>query len=412
MSAQGDPDVIQAYTGSIHADSTLKYPTLTGWEGATAGDRDSGKVDCWQNETWLQFDFTDDGDSSMVDTINTDTILWTVYLASKPADSIFVFGLTYSNLTFFAQDTAGVGSGLWPDKQIEYNSYAVYHSTKRNNCEYELTGRYVQYANGKAFHIERPLFIEGDDDTTYMNISIDTGDVVCSLFVSETIRDNGAYPAKIETRIEVTYRPSSKGYSGVQGNKQAEYMDHLSDTYAGSLYVYQVHGWLSDDGGGEKALLGIVEMATDGSPPPTHFPNTILEYTDVYDGEWGSSQTVITWTPDTNWVFNADTTFYVGAVGWDWYFYCDQDYTNDTILWGSFFTSAFGGDNLGDCGDLCGVGPPPTTCAFGRQNECSEYGTASAAGTWEEKFGMFWVTFRKKGGTVITNTTMNGVTIQ
>lgn len=412
--AQGDPDVIQAYTGSIHADSTLKYPTLTGWEGATAGDRDSGKVDCWQNEVWMQIDFADDGDSSMVDTISTDTILWTVYLASKPADSIFVFGLTYSNLTFLAQDTAGVSSALWPDQQIEYNSYAVRHSTKSNNLR-RLSGNYIEYGNGKAFHIERPLFIEDDDDTTYMNIAIDTGNVVCSLFVLETIRDNGAYPAKIETRIEVTYRTSSKGYSGVSDGKQVEYMDHLDNTYSGDLYVYAVHGWLSEyDGRTEEAMMGIIEMNTDVSPPSKndgHYPDSILLTSGVYDNEWGASQTIITWIVPSDIMFNVDTTFYVGVAGWDWMFYCDQDYTNDTILWGSYFNNAYGGTGGGACDTACSVPSAPSTCEFGTNGDCANCETGST-GAWEEKFGIFWVTFQERSGTVITNTYLNKVTIQ
>lgn len=413
MPAQGDPDVIQMYAGSIHSDSTLKYATLTGWEGATAGDRDSGKVDCWQNEVWMQIDFTDDGDSSMVDTINTDTILWTVYLASKPADSIFVFGIVYDGLTFFRQDTT---AGLYPDKTIARNTYSVYHSTKRNNLEYKLTDRYTEYANGKAFQVLRPEFVQDNDDRDWMAITIDTvsaGDsAVCSLFVSDSLRDNGSYPVIIETRIEVTYRTVGSGYAGANNNRQLEYIDHIDNTYSGDLYVYAVHAWVGNRGGdAEEAVIGIATMATDVSPPSQndgHYADSLLITSSVYNDVWGEGQTMITWIVEDPPIFNADTTFYVGVAGWDWVFYNDNDYTNDTILWGSYFAPAYGGEN---CATDCANITPPPTCGLGDDGDCYHVLDGST-GTWEEKFGMFWVTFQKEGGTIITNTYMKGVTIE
>lgn len=86
-------------------------------------------------------------------------------------------------------------------------SYAVYHSTKRDNI---VGGK--EYKTGKAFHIYRPEAIDAEGNRTWCEINIDTTTELATVTVPQEFLDKAVYPVLVDP----TFGYTSQGASDLQ----------------------------------------------------------------------------------------------------------------------------------------------------------------------------------------------------
>ena len=136
-----------------------------------------------------------------------DAYEFEIILKNKPAKNSFCFPINTTNLDFFYQgrlsDDVALGergvvgcndTDCWRnDSRVIYHrdpmvvgSYAVYHSSLRNN----------EYGTGKAYHILRPNLTDAKGAMAWANLSIDK-DSLC-VAVPQNYLDNAVYPVTLD----------------------------------------------------------------------------------------------------------------------------------------------------------------------------------------------------------------------
>ena len=122
-----------------------------------------------------------------------------IILKSKPVSNILDFTIQSKGLNFFyqpalTQEEMDKGTNR-PDNVV--GSYAVYHSSKRNNRVGEQ-----EYRTGKAFHIYRPFAADANSKTTWCDLNIDNG--AMTITIPQKFLDNAVYPIKVDPTFGYT----------------------------------------------------------------------------------------------------------------------------------------------------------------------------------------------------------------
>ena len=124
---------------------------------------------------------------------------WTITLNSDPKREVFTFPIESKGLNFYYQDTLSdeekdLGC-IRPDSVI--GSYAVYHSTKRDNwTRGSVTHKYMV---GKAFHIFRPKAWDNNGDTVWCGMNIESN--ILTITTPKNWLKNAAYPVVIDPKL-------------------------------------------------------------------------------------------------------------------------------------------------------------------------------------------------------------------
>ncbi|MFQ5453183.1 MAG: hypothetical protein ACE5D6_03240 [Candidatus Zixiibacteriota bacterium] len=140
---------------------------------------------------------------------------WETTFTSKPTTNVFVYDITTQGLNFFYQPALtaqDIADGCFrPDSVV--GSYAVYHSSKRDNRTI-INGNdttYEDYKVGKAFHIYRPRVWDASGDTVWADLLIDTILNKLSITVDAVWLNKAVYPVVIDP----TFGNTTGGASGV-----------------------------------------------------------------------------------------------------------------------------------------------------------------------------------------------------
>jgi len=124
-----------------------------------------------------------------------------VEFASKPASNVVEFTLQTKGLDFFYQPAltqAEIEAGQTrPDNIV--GSYAVYHSTKKNN-----TVGGTEYRTGKAFHIYRPFVTDANGVTVWCDLNIDAQSGIATITIPQTFLDTATYPILVDPTFGYT----------------------------------------------------------------------------------------------------------------------------------------------------------------------------------------------------------------
>lgn len=111
-----------------------------------------------------------------------------IILDDRPDSNVFELSIQSKGLDFYYQPELTereVEEGMIRPPHV-VGSYAVYHSTKKNN----------KYKTGKAFHIYRPQAIDNNGAWTWADINISNGKM--TITVPQNFLDNAIYPVTID----------------------------------------------------------------------------------------------------------------------------------------------------------------------------------------------------------------------
>lgn len=122
-------------------------------------------------------------------------------LKSKPKSNLLSATIQTKELDFFYQPALTAEEIEQGSERPEnvVGSYAVYHSSKKNNV---VGGK--EYKTGKAFHIYRPEAVDADGNKTWCEIHIDTGAGLLTVTVPEKFLAKAVYPIVVDPTFGYT----------------------------------------------------------------------------------------------------------------------------------------------------------------------------------------------------------------
>jgi len=128
---------------------------------------------------------------------------WEIILNEKPASNVLTYSFESDNLRFFYQDpdTFEVHKNDWEFGVDIPGSYALYHSSGKHN----------QFKTGKAFHIYRPRVWNGNGDTVWCDLYIDTVSNALSISIPSSFLADSKYPIVVDP----TFGCTTKGAVGL-----------------------------------------------------------------------------------------------------------------------------------------------------------------------------------------------------
>lgn len=174
-------------------------------------------------------------------------------IRSKPSSGryFFPFDIQSKGLDFFYQPELTqkeIDEGAYrPDSVI--GSYAVYHSSKRNNVK-KANGVYENYGTGKAFHIFRPRCWDSSADTVWGFIEIDGNTM--RIGADSTWMANAVYPVTIDP--VVGYRTEGASQQGVSGNQ----LITRQLTIGGTAGTTDSVGWFTSEDGTVSSIQAVI----------------------------------------------------------------------------------------------------------------------------------------------------------
>jgi len=134
-----------------------------------------------------------------------------VLLPTKPVSNVFERMLQTKARNFVYQPpltAEEIAEGcVRPDNIV--GSYAVYHSTRKNNRAGSRS-----YKQGKAFHIYRPKAIDNNGVEVWCDLSIDAQAGTMTVTVPQKFLDTAAYPVMVDPTIGYSGTPGSTGFLG------------------------------------------------------------------------------------------------------------------------------------------------------------------------------------------------------
>lgn len=136
--------------------------------------------------------------------MDDDKYEFEIILLEKPDTNIVSFDIETKGLSFYYQPEltqAEIDEGAFRPNNI-IGSYAVYHSTKRNNI---IGGK--EYQAGKAFHIYRPLIIDSAGITIWGVLNIENN--LLTVTIPQEFLDSATYPVIVDPTFGYTTLGSS-----------------------------------------------------------------------------------------------------------------------------------------------------------------------------------------------------------
>ena len=183
----------------------------------------------WGNEVWMKVEYVSPESLTTI-SLEDDKMIWKgdtqevayyllppsdqydegyeyeVILKEHPQSNVFTFKIGTENLDFYFQpflndevwpkgytvnathafDEKGILRNYRPENVV--NSYAVYHSSRRDN----------EYKTGKAFHIYRPEAIDSKGNRVWCDLDIDVKLGILSITVPSMFLNSVNYPIIID----------------------------------------------------------------------------------------------------------------------------------------------------------------------------------------------------------------------
>lgn len=157
-------------------------------------------------------------------------------LNEKPATNELKASIRTKGLEFYYQPPLTeeeIAEGASRPENV-VGSYAVYHSTKRDNI---VGGK--EYKTGKAFHIYRPEAIDAEGNRTWCDINIDVDGELATVTVPQEFLDKAVYPVIVDPTLGYTSMGASNTYYIASTGSD------LSQTW-GYTYSLNTHATVSD----------------------------------------------------------------------------------------------------------------------------------------------------------------------
>lgn len=187
----------------------------------------------WRDQVDLCIEY--DGEHALSTHCDENGFEFDLVIQDKPASNQFHFRLSSKNLVFWKQyplTKEEIAEGCHrPDNVVD--SYAVYHSRRRNNRRC-ASGVQVNYQCGKFCHIYRPKAFDAAGRWTWCSLDIDGG--LLTVTAPKQFMDDAAYPVRIDPVIGY----DSAGGSYQTANRIKTY-NNMADDF---LYVMPSDGTL------------------------------------------------------------------------------------------------------------------------------------------------------------------------
>lgn len=201
-----------------------------------------------------------------------------IELPRRPRTNVFEFTLQTKGLDFFYQDPLTqeeIKNGASRPENVE-GSYAVYHSTKRDN---RVGGK--EYKTGKAFHIYRPKAIDADGAEMWCDLNIDEQAGILTVTVPQVWLAQASYPVRVDPTLGYTSIGGSGAVVGssstvTQGVCGPYTLSSSEDVTEISIYCYNTSsasakGMVYEDSGGDPSARRIITAGTTVPTSPTWF---------------------------------------------------------------------------------------------------------------------------------------------
>ncbi len=187
------------------------------------------KIQRWDNEVNFSLRYKEDSSKeAKVVEVKDDVLVWSkgqkevhiyekpdiaedggleieVVLKEKPISNVVEFSIETKGLDFFYQPeltAKEIKDGATRPENV-VGSYAVYHSTKRDNFPDK------EYKTGKAFHIFRPKVTDSSGSEIWGELNIDVEDKLLTVIIDEKWLDKAVYPVVVDPTFGYTSNGAS-----------------------------------------------------------------------------------------------------------------------------------------------------------------------------------------------------------
>ncbi len=286
---KSESEVLKMYGYEKQANRHRKYPMVEIGDSTATKIPQEFKLSGWSDEVWFKIGLESNQlslgqptkskgkrggkDSVKVEGagfhhamfINEDMFEWSIVLEQEQTGHSFTFPFSSNGLTFYWQDTLTdeeVAEGAFrPDSVI--HSYAVYHSTRRNNYN-KTDGSTEEYTTGKFDHIYRLQAWDSGNDTVWGMINIDTLAGEITLSVDSAWRVNATNPVTIDPTVGLT---SQGGTEDAINSGRAHGHAATGDVYTAeaSKQVERMTIWTRVTTGSETCDLAVYETTINGA---------------------------------------------------------------------------------------------------------------------------------------------------
>ena len=187
-----------------------------------------------------------------------------IWLKEKPKSNILIFTIQTKGLNFFYQPPLTedqVKRGLnRPDNVI--GSYAVYHSSKRDNL-INSNGKLIEeYRTGKAFHIYRPEIIDSIGNKIWGELNVDVDNEFLTITIDERFLTDAIYPILVDPTFGNGGTPAS---SADYNYNDPTYWLRASPASNGTISSISVYGKYHTSSGAQ-VCPAIYSDNTDNTP--------------------------------------------------------------------------------------------------------------------------------------------------
>ena len=203
-------------------------------------------------------------------------------LKNKPTSNILQATIQHKGLDFFYQPALTaeeIEQGASRDENV-VGSYAVYHSTKRDN----IVGG-MEYKSGKAFHIYRPHAIDADGVKVWCELDITEGEL--KVTVPEDFLNKASYPVVVDPTFGFTSVGSTSvaTLGGVDGDTSLVTSSTLTE--AGDVTSLSIYGRSANFFGNyPKDVKGLIYSNNAGEPNARQGITTITNFSSATPQWW------------------------------------------------------------------------------------------------------------------------------
>jgi len=227
----------------------------------------------WDNEVWMKVEYVSPESLTTI-SLEDDKMIWKgdtqevayyllpssdqydegyeyeVILKEQPLSNVFTFKIDTENLVFYYQpplneeimekgwtvnethafDENGILRSYRPENVV--SSYAVYHSSKRDN----------EYKTGKAFHIFRPEAIDSKGNRVWCDLNIDVNNSILTITVPILFLHTLNYPIILDPSVGYTTK-------GGSSNECKNYIYYCNATLSETGTIQNITVYLNDFGG-------------------------------------------------------------------------------------------------------------------------------------------------------------------
>lgn len=291
----------------------------------------------WRGETEVNLRYSGSHTIEMFTDSVSKSFEIDIILDAAPTSNIFIYDIQTTGLNFYYQPEltqAEIDSGSSRPENV-VGSYAVYHSTNRNNHNYQNNIQ-KNYMTGKFCHIYRPQATDASGSSVWCDLDIDTDAGTMKVTVPQTFLDSAIYPVRIDPEFGTSTIGGSVYYMGASDQYKLR-MSPLTAKYIsnGTLESISAYTWTFNNPGwpSTKDLfqLGVYTSGSGAYSGGSSLVTSIgpFEYATYNDPKWITKSISV---PLSNEIYQVAFSVYMEALG----------YLQSRIRWSYDSTSEYG----------------------------------------------------------------------